>query len=408
MVAQTDIKYYVHTNHKAPQLENAYGSMLNVLDACLVNGFGSQTVESLTANGTTVTADFGKAHQFLQYQVIKIDGAVQDEFNGEHRILRITANTITFEIAQPASVSRASGLINCSLPPLGWEKPFASENPNGGGKGAYRSKNTLLPSRPFLRVVDELDPSYDSSWAKFAKVGMVEEMLDIDTMMGEQVPFDVNNPQKNWVGDSTSNGWAKWYYATGFNENSSGSEQQQPQNGNRSWVIIGNTDYFYIFARFHTSSTYSLRHVPMFFGAITDDYLNTSALVSIIKKDDYYLSIYDMTGLSYVNKSGISLNRNAIKNELFVTLNHIQNSKTGNIQQNTYSPADGDIPVFSSLVNIFNDKGDYRGYFPSLEWLYQKLPYKHLQAFQHKKRLKIAVGCMAYEDGMFLLDLGNA
>ena len=84
MVASTDIKFYVHTNTGAPQLQNAFGCMIDVLDACLVNGFGSQTVSTLTASGTTFTATFGSAHNFMQYQVIKITGVNQPEFNGEH------------------------------------------------------------------------------------------------------------------------------------------------------------------------------------------------------------------------------------------------------------------------------------------------------------------------------------
>ena len=152
MVASTDIKFYVHTNTGAPQLQNAFGCMIDVLDACLVNGFGSQAVSTLTAVGTTVTATFGSAHNFMQYQVIKIAGATQTEYNGEHRILTVpTASTLTFELATAPSVPTATGTINASLPPLGWEKPFSS-----AGKAAYRSANTLLASRPFLRVLMHL------------------------------------------------------------------------------------------------------------------------------------------------------------------------------------------------------------------------------------------------------------
>jgi hypothetical protein len=56
MVASTDIKFYTHTNNNAPQLQNAYGSMIGVLDACLVNGIQVGIVSSLTAIGTVVTA----------------------------------------------------------------------------------------------------------------------------------------------------------------------------------------------------------------------------------------------------------------------------------------------------------------------------------------------------------------
>src|SRR5690606_10057831 len=167
MVASTDIKFYVHTNNNAPQLQNAYGSMINVLDACLVDGINIGAISSLTASGKTVTATFGSAHNLMQYQVIKITGANQSEFNSEHRILTVpNAQSVTFELAAMPSVTTATGTITASLPPLGWEKPFSSSNPNGGGKAAYRSTNLLLPSRPFLRVVDELDPAYTATYAK--------------------------------------------------------------------------------------------------------------------------------------------------------------------------------------------------------------------------------------------------
>ena len=250
MVASTDIKFYVHSNKNAPQLQNQFGCMIDVLDACLVNGFGSQSVATLTASGTTVTATYGSAHNYLQYQVTKIAGVNQTEFNGEHRILTVPdANTITFQLASTPSVTTATGTITSSLPSLGWEKPFSSTNEAGGGKAAYRSKNTLLPSRPFLRVVDELDPAYTATYAKYAKVGVVEDMSDIDTMMGIQAPFDASKPNKNWVGTgsgaSAINGWARWYYAQQYIPSGQSDASTIPA-GTRHWILIGNSDYFYV------------------------------------------------------------------------------------------------------------------------------------------------------------------
>lgn len=253
MVASTDIKFYVHTNNNAPQLQNAYGSMIGVLDACLIDGIQIGVVSSLTASGTTVTATFGAAHNLMQYQVIKIVGANQAEYNVEARILTVpNATTITFELAAVPSVATATGTISASLPPLGWEKPFSSTSGTGGGKAAYRSKNLLLPSRPFLRVVDEPDPTYDTTYAKYAKVGIVEDMTDIDTMLGVQAPFDAVNPDKNWVGvgsgTTATNGWAKWYYARAFaaTATSGNNESTVPVNGNRKWLLVGDGDCFYV------------------------------------------------------------------------------------------------------------------------------------------------------------------
>lgn len=53
-----------------------------------------------------------------------------------------------------------------------------------------------LSSRPFLRVVDELDPLWSSSYSKYAKVGIVENMSSIDSMSGTQCPFNESSLQK--------------------------------------------------------------------------------------------------------------------------------------------------------------------------------------------------------------------
>jgi len=200
MTANTGIKFYMHTNNNAPQLTNNFGCMLSVLDACLINGIQIGAISSLTAAGTTVTAVFNAAHNLMSYQVIQIEGANQSEYNVETRVLTVpNSTTITFQLASAPTVSPATGFITAKLAALGWEKPFSSTSATGG-KGAYRSKNTLLPSRPFLRVVDELDPAYTATYAKFAKVGIVEDMTDIDTMLGVQAPYDSAAPNKNWVG----------------------------------------------------------------------------------------------------------------------------------------------------------------------------------------------------------------
>lgn len=251
MVASTDIKFFVHTNTNAPQLQNAFGSMINVLDACLVNGFGSQTVSTLTASGTTVTATFGSAHNYLRYQVIEITGATQTEYNGKHRILTVPdANSITFELATAPSVTTATGTISCMLAPLGFEKPFSSTTALGGGRAAYRSTNLLLPNRPFLRVVDERISSYSNDYVKYAKVGIVENMTNINTMTGVQAPYIAAAPTRNWnptgSGSSIKNGWAKWYYCLAGEYIADSANLADYSIAAGDWLVVGTDTGFYI------------------------------------------------------------------------------------------------------------------------------------------------------------------
>ncbi|MFW1743502.1 hypothetical protein [Acinetobacter johnsonii] len=307
MVASTDIKFFVHSNNNAPQLQNAFGSMISVLDVCLVNGINIGPISSLTASGTTITALFSSAHNLMQYQVIKITGAAQSEFNGEHRILTVpNAQSVTFELAAAPSTTTATGTITASLPPLGWEKPFSSSNPTGGGKAAYRSKNLLLSSRPFLRVVDELDPAYTTTYAKYAKVGIVEDMTDIDTMLGVQAPYDSGNPNKNWVGTgsgtSVINGWARWYYARNFDLGNT-YDTKVITEGNRNWLLVGNADYFYIMPCFHTGQSPANPYGFGSFERYYDDDLSNTFLSASIKNTPpaNFEQIGKLSGVSSTN-----------------------------------------------------------------------------------------------------------
>jgi hypothetical protein len=205
----------------------------------------------------------------LQYQVIKFANANQAEFNNEFRILTVpNANTITFQLPAVPSVTTATGTITSSLPSLGWLKPFSST-----GKAAYRSANTLLASRPYLRVVDALDPAYTSTYAKYAKVGIVEDMTSIDTLLGVQAPYDSANPDKNWVGTGSGttgiNGWARWYYAASGAAYGGLNNSQTPAAGNRQWILVGNSDYFYILPTTTVpSATVNTQHASAYgFGA---------------------------------------------------------------------------------------------------------------------------------------------
>ena len=411
MVASTDIKFYVHTNTNAPQLTNNFGCMINVLDACLINGINIGQATSLTVSDTTATLLFGTGHNLKQGQVIKITGANQVEFNGEHRILTVpNNNTVTFELVSTPSTTTATGTINASLPPLGWEKPFS-----GTGKAAYRSPNTMLPTRPFLRVVDDMDAAWTSTYAKYAKVGIVEEMTDIDTMFGVQAPFDSASPNKNWVGtgsgSSAYNGWAKWFYALASNENTSSIKSATPPEGARSWLVVGNSDCFYILNRSHTDASYSKRLFPYFFGAIEADYSKVFALAAVF---DYstantLVHAYDSTAASISGLENHLILQRSYKLEAKPVFGVTKSPAGINVRSgfSNYIAAPSDkVPVFSFKVSVYEGSIP-RGVMPLIEWLQQTIPYADLTFFKDSQSYKIAANCMAYTDGQVLFNLGN-
>ena len=387
--------------------------MIDVLDACLVNGFGSQSVATLTASGTTVTATFGSAHNLMQYQVTKIAGVNQPEFNGEHRILTVPdANTITFELAAVPSVTTATGTITCSLPPIGWLKPFS-----GTGKAAYRSSNTLLASRPYLRVVDALDPAYTSTYAKYAKVGIVEDMTDIDTLIGIQAPYDNANPNKNWVGTgsgtSVINGWAKWYYARSGAPTAPVTDTAAPATGNRAWVIVGNKDWFYIFNSTVASNTDLL---PYGFGAF-ESALNTDNANTFLSCTYVYVnasaSLYpgDTAALTRGVQNSLLLQRKydmagvpSTARISTIAFTNFAEITTGTVA--TVTSYAGNIPF--APVFIFENGSIYRGMIPNLHWLFQVKPFAHLSPFTKSSQIYLPINVTSLTNsGQLLMGLGS-
>lgn len=417
MVASTDIKFYVHTNTNAPQLTNNFGCMIDVLDACLVNGFGSQAVSTLTAVGTTVTATFGSAHNFMQYQVIKIAGATQTEYNGEFRILTVpNANTITFQLAAAPSVTTATGTISCSLPPIGWLKPFS-----GTGKAAYRSANTLLASRPFLRVIDALDAAYTSTYAKYAKVGIVEDMSDIDTMIGVQAPYDSANPDKNWVGTGSGtsgvNGWARWYYAASIVVSGGLINSQTPAAGNRQWLLVGNSDYFYILPTSTVpSATVNTQHASAYGFGIFKSLLNADNSCTFLQS---HLTLSN-NGASVI--AYFSLVSSSTNGPLLLLRDYAQsaNYKTANclsLNSDTAGSGVNNVIGASTLTNtapfapvfIKEDTTNVlRGQIRNLFWLFQQKPYSNFQLIEKDGALYIAAFIASSSNlGQIVLKIGD-
>ncbi len=133
-MSNTDIKWFSFGNTNAPQLSNSWGCMIDVLDACLVTGMGSQLVSTLVVKDGVATATFGTSHNLQQFQVVEISNADQQIFNGEHKVLGVTSNTIEFVINSPDTI--ATGTISCKLASLGWTKAFS-----GTQKAVYSAKD---------------------------------------------------------------------------------------------------------------------------------------------------------------------------------------------------------------------------------------------------------------------------
>jgi len=276
-MANTDIKWFSFDNLNAPQLTNAWGCMIDVLDACLVTGFGSQAVASIVISDGVGIATFNNSHNIKQFQVIEFSGATESTLNAEFKVLGLTTNTIEFLIDLPDQT--AVGIISCKLAPLGWTKKFS-----GAQKAVYQAKDTTA-NPYFLRIDNNRDPNYTDAYAKFAKVGILDACSGIDDLSGNQAPFNPSNPNMNWGNNGASStsvvaGWFKWYYAMVDTVaiQATSSEIASPSPSARNWVLIGTKNSFYLIPRMTIAANYE---IPYGFVAVQQKGVSKPALFAV-------------------------------------------------------------------------------------------------------------------------------
>jgi len=180
-MAEYKVKWFASEMQGAPSLgDTADGALAALLKAVLVTGFGTLTINALSfdaAKGWAV-ATFSGGHAYLQDSVIQVDGVSPAAYNGEHRVMQVTATQVWFEIDGGNPGSAGSGAaMTMKVAPLGWTITHES----GDGKVIILRPTDVSSSGNVSLKVD------NSAWAGWsqnnqwlAKVSMIEDVVDIN------------------------------------------------------------------------------------------------------------------------------------------------------------------------------------------------------------------------------------
>lgn len=196
----------------APTLNNAAGSLIAVLDACLLNGFNLKSITINVAGGVATATCNGHGFSGAAGKLLQIAGATPNELNGLKQPTVTGTNTFTFP-APGVPDGAATGAITAKRAPLGWTKVHT-----GANKAAYRSSDVQATGR-LLRVDDT---AAAPASATDARVVMYEAMADIDTGTGP--------------GPTPSQMAGGAYWGKGSNDANA-----------KSWVLAGDGRLFYFF-----------------------------------------------------------------------------------------------------------------------------------------------------------------
>lgn len=203
----------------APVLNGTAGTLIAILDACLVNGFSSGTVDSVVIAGGVGTVTRSAGHPAEAGAVMLLAGATVSggSINGEQKVVSATTTTWTFD-ATGISNQTATGTITAKLAPAGWAKTYSGTN-----LAAYKSSD-VAATGCLLRV--------DDTGTTNARVIGYETMSDINTGTGLFPTNVILAGGDYWTKSSNANSTAN------------------------SWMLVADGRFFY-FARAYRSGNNS-------------------------------------------------------------------------------------------------------------------------------------------------------
>lgn len=166
----TAVKWAVSSMTGAPTLSGTAGSLIAVLDAFLVTGFGTKAVDSAQVTDGICRLSFTGTSAALEHTVITVAGVTGDGavLNGEQRVSAVSSTYVEFACDLPDGP--LTGTITFKMAPLGWEKVFSKTN-----VAVYRSTD-IAGTRAYYRV--------DDTHTQYARVQMYESMTDVDIGVG--------------------------------------------------------------------------------------------------------------------------------------------------------------------------------------------------------------------------------
>lgn len=234
-----DISWFHSGQPDAKQMDGIGGSgntnnqMLLMLDSVLVYGYNEQTPTTVVASGGTVLFTFGVAHGYLVRQNILISGATDPALNGKHKVVVVSAYTLSINTL---GVSSTDGAIKTKIAPLGWESIFGETEPM---KRAYRSLNPES-TQSVLYLDMTLPTGHGYSSSSPPKRAMVSVCKDMQ-VIGEQIGSYTD--EMNLQVDAQPNGYLFWYQVKSYEKGQSLNTTTSKTKS--EWVIVGNGDYFY-------------------------------------------------------------------------------------------------------------------------------------------------------------------
>ena len=258
------IKVLSSTQPGAPELSGTVGSMIALLNKALIEGYGEQSIDTLTSSGTVATASITAGHSLVNGDVIRVSGASPIQYNGTYKIYACTTTNFNYDIVGVAQTT-ATGTIVCKIAPLDWTAGLAEG-----------FKKVFIPSEGCKRFY-RFDETPIDSWI-VSSTYVARNCVGVVDIFETMADINIGSPEPHM-------------YKVFFNK--SRVEGTTP----RPWHIVGTGGQFYLFVSERYFNPDSLLFDMYFFG----DFISTSLVDAYNSAIIGRYAVYS-NGLPYYNQ----------------------------------------------------------------------------------------------------------
>lgn len=246
---------FMSNEQGAPTLNNAAGSLISVLKACLVTGFNNVGITSVTIAGNVATVVTNANHGLTVGQRATVAGVSITAANGDKTVASVpNVTTFTYPCVN-SDVSESPVSASVKRTPLGWVEQFSKTNVS-----MFKSSDPAAYGQS-LRV----DDTGTNATAQGARVFGVENPTGIDTYTDK---FPLETQQAGGL-----------YWVKGANTAAA-----------KAWCLVGDERFFYLLVENSAYSSYYpggsapnqyWSFYPQFFGDIVSN-KNSEAFGAIV------------------------------------------------------------------------------------------------------------------------------
>lgn len=194
----------------APALNgSAVGKLTDLLDAVLVDGYGSGTASSVTRSGDIATVTL-TAHGFNTGDYVEVSGAVQTAYNGKVKVTVSSSSVFTYTVTGTPTTP-ATGTILAKRAAVGWAKTTIGTN--------YKAYRQPSGSNQFYLVCEDNDDDLYSQVYGAESLDSGNANAPLSTFPKEQVVNSVRFPRtyvvpRSWTAESNKSTARSWYLVT--------------------------------------------------------------------------------------------------------------------------------------------------------------------------------------------------